>query len=313
MSGYHDRADASDDDLRRLDEVRARGWNGYVYADRLPRLGLTADGVPALTGIRPADVGRYVVLTVRDPLAGEGTSHAQRIAEQFGTAAPAGASSLFDAWTAPLGEDRVTVVSTGSGAPELELVLVELMQHTPADVLVYFGTAAGLHPYVHPGDVVVSTGIVREEAMTKAYIDASFPAAPHHEVVGAMLRAAEDGGVRALAGVTRSTDSDILGNGRPSVGGYLPPTARGAIDYWVSAGVLCNDREASAVVVLGSLFGRRTGAVLAVTDNYPQQRPLVIGAGVGEATTVLRDGLRSLERRDRSRPRARERGWRADA
>lgn len=314
MSGYHDPPWASDDDLERLAAVRQRGWDDYAYADAVPRLGLTADGRPALTGIDPAAVGRYVVLTVRDPLAGtDGRTHAQELASRFGEATPAGSSSLFDAWSAPLGDDRVTVISTGSGAPELELVLVELMQHTPADVLVYFGTAAGLHPLVHPGNVVVSTGVVRDEAMTQAYVDRGYPASPHHEVVTALLAGAEATGVEAIPGTTRSTDSDILGNGRPSVGGYLPRRHHDTIDRWVQAGVLCNDRESSAIVVLGSLFGRRTGSILAVTDNYPQGRPIVVGAGVDDAVGALVAGLGILEARDRDRPRPRETGWRGDA
>lgn len=311
MSGYHEPAWASDADIELLGRVRARAWEGYAYADVLPRLGLSADGLPALTGIDPARVGRYVVLTVRDPLGGhDGTSHAETLASRFGPAVSAGGSSLFDAWTAPLGDEHVTVVSTGSGSPELELVLVELMQHTRADVIVYLGTAAGLHPYVHPGHVVISTGVVREEATTRAYVDTSFPAVPHHEVVAAFRAGAQSVGVDALTGTTRSTDSDVLGNGRPSVGGYFQPHMRDTIDYWVRAGVLCNDRESSAVVVLGSLFGRRTGSILAVTDNYPQGRPLVIGSGVEEAAATLVAGLRSLERQDRDRPRAKEAGWR---
>lgn len=314
MSGYHEPAWADERDSRLLAEVRDRAWAGYAYADVLPRLGLSAAGVPALTGIHPDRVGRYVVLTVRDPLAGHaGRSHAETLASEFGPAEPAGSSSLFDAWTAPLGDERVTVISTGSGSPELELVLVELMQHTPADVLIYFGTAAGLHPYVHPGHVVVATGVVRGEATTRAYVDSSFPAAPHHDVVSALLAGARDESVAAVTGITRSTDSDILGNGRPSVGGYFQPELRDTIDYWVRAGVLCNERESSAVVTLGSLFGRRTGVVLAVTDNYPNGRPLIIGAGVADATRTLVAGLRELEQQDRERPRARETGWRAGA
>lgn len=314
MSGYHEPAWADERDGELLATVRERAWEGYAYADALPRLGLSADGLPALTGIHPDRVGRYVVLTVRDPLGGHaGRSHAETLAAQFGPTEPAGSSSLFDAWSAPLGDDRVTVVSTGSGSPELELVLVELMQHTPADVLIYFGTAAGLHPYVHPGHVVIATGVVRGEATTRAYIDPSYPAAPHHEVIAALLAGAREQSIAAVTGLTRSTDSDILGNGRPSVGGYFPREHRDAIDYWVRAGVLCNERESSAVVTLGSLFGRRTGALLAVTDNYPHGRPLVVGAGVADAARTLVAGLRELERQDRARPRPRETGWRTPA
>lgn len=295
MSGHHAPPWARPEDVAALESIRSRALEGYAYADRLPSQGLSMDGRPALTGLDPAAVGRYVVLSVRDPLAGQhGKSHAERIASAFGPATSAGASSLFTAFSAPVGDEVVTVIETGSGSPELELVLVEVMQHTDAEVLIYFGTAAGLHPYVHPGDVVVPTGIVRGEAMTQAYVDVSYPAVPSYDVVAAFAEGGNDAGAQVRTGIVRSTDSDILGNGRPSVGGYLPPSARGALDYWVSAGVLCNDRESSAVVVLGSLFGRRTGAVLAVTDNYPAGRPLQVGAGVDNALATLVRGITAL-------------------
>lgn len=299
MSGFHDPPGTPAEDLDAARAIRRAVWESSRYRAVLPERGLLIDGRPALTGVDPARVGRYVVLSVRDPLGGADDDHAHALASHFGPAEKAGATGLFQASTAPLGDDRVTVVATGSGAPEAELALVELMEHTDAEVFVYFGAAAGLHPRVHPGDVVVSTGVVRGEAMTRAYIAPEFPAAPSWDVVAAFIGAAQEHGFSLQAGTTRSTDSDILGNGRPSVGGYQQPEHRETIDYWVRAGILCNDREASAVVTLARLFGRRTGAVLAVTDNYPAGRPLVVGAAVNEARTTLVEGLRRLQLQDK--------------
>ncbi len=314
MTGFHDPAWVSAEDRAASTRLRRRVWEAYGYRDVMPERGLAIDGRPALTGLDPTQVGRYVVLSVRDPLGGhEGEGHAHRLASRFGTAESIGSTGLFQSATAPLGDERVTVVATGSGSPEMELALVELMEHTAAEVLVYFGTAAGLHPRLHPGDVVVSTGVVREEGMSRAYVDASYPAAPSYDVVTAFLGAAQAAGASVHAGVTRSTDSDILGNGRPSVGGYLQPRHAEVVDYWVRAGVLSNDREASAVVTLGSLFGRRTGVVLGCTDTYPSGRTLAVGAGIEDATTTLVDGLRRLERMDAAREASGERYWTPDA
>jgi uridine phosphorylase len=278
--------------------IRRAVWDANPYRDRLPERGLIVDGRPALTGIDPDGVGRYVVLSVRDPLAAGGVGHAQRLASLFGPAVEVGSTGLFQAWTAPLGDDRVTVVATGSGSPELELALVELMEHTAAEVFCYFGVAAGIHPRVAPGDVVVPTGIVRDEGMTKAYVEAGFPAAASYDLVAEFVAAAAEHGVRAVTGVTRSVDSDLLGNGRPSVGGYQQPEHARILDYWIRAGVLCNDRESAAVVTLATLFGRRGASVLAVTDNFPMGATLDVGAGVAAAETTLVEGLRRLERRD---------------
>ncbi|MBS45994.1 MAG: uridine phosphorylase [Nocardioides sp.] len=311
MTGFHDPAWVSAEDREAVTRLRRRVLDDYGYRDVMPERGLSIDGRPALTGIDPTKVGKYVVLSVRDPLGGhEGPGHAHRLASRFGPAEEVGSTGLFQTATAPLGGgESVTVVATGSGSPDLELALVELLEHTDAEVLVYFGAAAGLHPFLHPGDVVVSTGVVREEGMTRAYVESHYPAATSYDVVAAFLGAAQDAGASVHAGVTRSTDSDILGNGRPSIGGYLQPRHAEVVDYWVRAGVLSNDREASAVVTLGSLFGRRTGVVLGCTDTYPSGRTLAVGAGIEDATTTLVDGLRRLQRMDAAREESGARYW----
>lgn len=299
MAGQLDPTDITEAERAQIEAIRGSAWARYGYRDVLPPRGLTIGGRPALTGTDPRDVGRYVVFTVRDPLGGEHDEpHGLRLARQFGPAREVGATGLFQVYTADMDGTAVTVVATGSGSPELELALVEIMDHSDAEVLVYFGTAAGLHPFVSPGQVVISSGVVREEGMTKAYVDTSFPAAPSYDVVAALVSGAESAEVPYRVGLTRSTDSDPLGNGRPSVGGYFQRSHADVLDYWIRAGVLCNDREASAVVTLGTLFGRRTGVVVGVTDNFPSGKTLMVGAGMENAAETLVAGLRELSRMD---------------
>ncbi|MGB4136162.1 MAG: hypothetical protein WA971_06345 [Microbacterium sp.] len=309
MSGFHTPRGVTDEDRAAADALRQAVWASHPYRDRLPERGLSIDAKPALTGTDPADIGRYVVITVRDPLGGSDGSHARALAERLGPTRMVGGTGLFQLYTADMDGVAVTVVATGSGAPELELALVEIMEHSDAEVLVYFGTAAGMHPYVTPGDVVISTGVVRGDGLTAAYVDPSYPAAPSYDVVAAFAAAARVERVPHRLGVTRSVDSDMLGNGRPSVGGYMQPRHAETIDYWVRAGVLCNDREASPVVTLGNLFGRRTGAVQGITDNYPSGKTFDVGAGMEDATRVLVAGLRLLAQQDAERDAAGAAHW----
>jgi uridine phosphorylase len=76
---------------------------------------------------------------------------------------------------------------------------------------------------VEPGDLVIASGAVRGEGMTRAYIDAGYPAAAHYEVVLAMGRRQRRSAADYHVGVTVSCDSDFVGGGRPGVGGYLQP------------------------------------------------------------------------------------------
>jgi uridine phosphorylase len=246
------------------------------------------------------------------PLAEYGPDQALRIAERFGDATMAGSTGLFQTATAQCDGYRVSVVTTGSGAPELELVLNELMTHTAARTYLYFGVAAGLHPQVAPGDLVVASGVIRGDGMTRAYVETSYPAGCSYEVVTAMVSAAAQAQARFHVGVVRSTDSDSLGIGRPSVGGYMQPCHAEVLDYWIRAGALSNDRESSAVVTLASLFGRRAGAMLAVTDNYTLGEAIQPGSGVSSALGVLAGAVRELAAMDRATADRGERYWRPE-
>ena len=95
-----------------------------------------------------------------------------------------------------------------------------------------------MHESVRPGDVVISHGVVRDEGMTQAYVRPSFPAAASPEIVLALAQAGEELGARYHVGITRSSDSDFCGVGRPSVGGYMQPEHLEVIDYYRRAGVL---------------------------------------------------------------------------
>lgn len=299
MAGYRHPLGVSPEQAAQFDEIRTKVWRQHDYHDRLPERGLIVDGRPALTGTDPALIGKYVIVTVRDPLGGEHDEpHGLRLARRFGPAERVGGTGLFQIYTADAGEAKVSVVATGSGCPELELAMVELLEHSDAEVYLYFGTSAGLHPYAAPGTVVISSGVVREDGMTRAYVDPGYPAAPSYEVITALVGGAEAAGAHYRVGLTRSTDSDLLGNGRPAVAGYMQPRHAEAIDYWVRAGVLTNDREASAVVTLGNLMNRRTGAVVGITDNYPMGQTITVGAGMADAAETLVNGVRELIRMD---------------
>lgn len=284
-------------------------WSSYRYRNSFPSSGLILNGRPAFTGIDPAQVGRYVVFSVRDPLAAADQSHAEQLATSFGPARMVGETALFQSWSADIGEATVTVVGSGSGSPELELALFELMEHTEADVFLYLGAAAGMHPNVSPGEAVISSGVVRDEGMTSSYVTPSFPASPSYDVTTALISGAFKVSAAFHVGVTRSSDSDIVGIGRPGVGGYMQPHHTEIIDYYRRAGVLANDREASAVVSLSCLFGRRTGAVLGVADNCTTDAQLDPEVATNMARKIVRAGLSELAKFDAARDAAGASYW----
>ncbi|MCU1475524.1 MAG: uridine phosphorylase [Subtercola sp.] len=274
-------------------------YDSYKFADNVPRRGLLVNGKPALSQLDPDKVGRYVLLTVRDPLCAYDDDPATQLSRRLDNPEQIGKSGMFTTWSGTYQGVPLTVVSGGSGSPEAELIMHELLEFTHADTFVRVGGSGGYHPKVNPGDVVIASGVVRDEGMTRAYIPASYPAVASYDVVIAMARAASGLGQPYHIGVTRSSDSDFVGVGRPSVGGYFQPWHADILETWARAGVLNGDRESAAIVTLAALFGKRGGSVCSVADNVIAGKQFIAGAGHASGMDIALNGIVELAALDK--------------
>ena len=132
----------------------------YEYIGNVPSRGLIIGGRPAMTQIDPEKVGDYVLITVRDPLCAYGKDPAELIAERLDARELIGQSGMFTSYSGYYKQAHVTVVSGGSGSPEMELVLYDYMEYTDAGTFLRVGGSGGIGDNVKPGDVVISSGIV---------------------------------------------------------------------------------------------------------------------------------------------------------
>lgn len=274
--------------------IDQRTLAGYHYAANAPWHGLTIDGRPALTGIDPDLVARYVLLMVRDPLCAYDSDPTEQVAALLTDVVVAGNSGMFRTITGSFRGVRVSVVSGGSGGPEAELALMDLFEHTAADTFVRVGGSGGMHESVTPGDLVIATGVVRDEGLTTSYVPASYPAVSSIDVVAALTIAARRLGAPHHLGLTRSTDSDFVGGGRPAAGGFFPRPQLDVIDTWTRAGVLNGDRESAAIVTLAQLYGKRGGSICSVADNIVTGAKFDAGSGHVQAISVALEAMTVL-------------------
>lgn len=296
------------DEIRKkaaIQELHAR----YPYYHNVPEKGLVIDGKPAMTQIDPKKIGDYVLMTVRDPLCAYAMDPAEYIASLLDDSELAGKSGMFTTYTGWYKGARISVVSGGSGSPEAELALYDLMEYTDASTFIRVGGSGGIGSSVEPGDIVITSGVVRDEGMTRAYIDPAYPAASHYEVVLALIEGAEILAHPYHVGVTLSVDSDFVGGGRPFVGGYMQPWNIEKAGIYERAGVLNGDRESAAIVTLSALFGRRGGSVCSVADNLVTGKKFVAGAGHDRAIRIALEGCAALHEMDGQREAANKRYW----
>lgn len=296
------------DEIRKKPSIR-QIQERYGYYKNVPEKGLVIQGRPALTQIDHEKVGKYVLITVRDPLCAYDMDPAEKIAGQLEHAELIGNSGMFKSYSGTYKGADITVVSGGSGSPEMELILYDFMEYTDAGTFLRVGGSGGIGDAVHPGDVVIASGVVREEGMTKAYIPAAYPAASHYEVINAMVEAAEELHAPYHVGVTLSVDSDFVGGGRPGVGGYMQPWNIEIAGIYNRAGILNGDRESAAIVTLAALFGRRGGSVCSVADNLCTGEVFEAGGGHNYAIEIALEGCAALHRMDKQKAEAGKNYW----
>ena len=113
------------------------------------------------------------------------------------------------------------------------------------------------------GDVVVSTGCIRDDGTTRAYLPAEFPAVASHELVTALRLATmgAEGDRPPWVGVTH-----CKGSFYSEVPGYVPDAAAADARWaaWVGGGAVATEMEGAALFAIGGARNVRTGMVLAV-------------------------------------------------
>lgn len=160
----------------------------------------------------------------------------------------------------------LSVTSTGIGSPSAAIAVEELAR-AGADTLVRVGSCGALQPEMAVGDLVITTGAVRQEGTSEEYVREDYPAFASHEVVCALVAAAERLGYDYHVGVTMSSDAFYAGQGRPGFGGFRAAGSEELIDDLRAANVKNVEMEASAILTLAGIYGLRAGAVCTVYAN----------------------------------------------
>lgn len=162
--------------------------------------------------------------------------------------------------------EPVAVTSTGIGSPSAAIALEELAR-IGAESFLRVGSCGAIQEHIDVGDLVITTGAVRQEGTSNEYVREEYPAIAHEEAVTALVTAAERLGHEYHLGVTCSTDSFYAGQARSGFDGFRAAAAQERLEELRAAGVLNFEMEASAILTLASLYDLRAGAVCAVYAN----------------------------------------------
>lgn len=218
----------------------------------------TAEGRQYHIGLAPGEVAPNILLC-GDP------SRAHRVAGYFEERSEPICSREYVTITGTYKGLPMTVMATGMGPDNTEIAFVELSQIVERPTMIRIGSSGALRKGIELADLVISTGAVRLENTSTAYVVEGYPAIAHHEVVLALLEAAKEKGFPTHAGLT-ATASGFYGAQARNVPRFPPrdPELPAKLD---AMNVSNLEMETSCLLTLAALADIRAGAVCAIYAN----------------------------------------------
>lgn len=209
-------------------------------------------------GLGPGELAEYILLP-GDP------DRTSRIASRFESIELEHRHREFASATGRYRGLRVSVVSTGIGTDNIEIVVAEILAITERPTFIRVGSCGALQPEMTLGDLVITTGAVRLESTTSFFVHDGYPAVADYEAVAALVEAAERLGHRYHVGVTATAPGFFGAQGRPIP--QLPIRYPDLAEDMARQRVMNFEMEASALLVLATLARCRAGVVCAVYAN----------------------------------------------
>jgi uridine phosphorylase len=217
-----------------------------------PRVALPATDRQYHIDLGPGELAQYILLP-GDP------DRTDRIARRFESVELERRHREFASVTGTFGGRRMSVVSTGIGTDNVEIVVAEILALTERPTLVRVGSCGVLRDDIALGDLVISTGAVRLECTTSYFVHDGYPAVADYSVVAALVEAAARLGHTAHVGLTATAPGFYGAQGRPIP--QLPIRYPDLAEEMARQRVINFEMEASALLVLAGLAGSRAGVV----------------------------------------------------
>ncbi len=142
----------------------------------------------------------------------------------------------------------ITVCNTGIGGPSAAIAIEELI-NCGAKIIIRVGSGGVLRKEINTGDLVISTGVCKEEKSTLAYVPAGFAAAPDYDVLHALINSAKELGMKFYYGLTMCCDS------------FYAKSHREKMLEWSEMNIIGSEMESSMLFTLSQLRGVRAGLI----------------------------------------------------
>jgi len=143
---------------------------------------------------------------------------------------------------------NITICNTGIGGPSAAIAIEELI-NCGAKVIIRVGSGGVMKKEINTGDVVISTGVCKEERATTLYAPLEFACVPNYDVLKSLIESAESLKIKHYYGITMCTDS------------FYAKSHRDKMIEWGNLGVVGSDMESSMLFTISQLRGVKAGFI----------------------------------------------------
>lgn len=228
--------------------------------------------------IKKGDIGKYVILP-GDP------KRCKVIADHFDNPEFVADNREYMIYNGTLNGEKVTVCSTGIGGPSAAIAIEELIK-CGATTFIRVGTCGGMQLDVESGDVVISTGAIRQGGTSREYAPIEFPAIANIDIVNALIQACDSLKLKKHVGVCQCKDS-FYGQNDPE----NSPVSYELLNKWESwlrLDTKASEMESDTLFIIAQARKVRAGSCFLAVHNQEREK-----AGLSNSLTFnIEDPIR---------------------
>lgn len=176
----------------------------------------------------------------------------------------------FNTYTGTYKGERITVTSTGIGAPSAAIAMEE-MYECGMEVALRMGTVMAMQDDML-GHFIVPLGSMRREATSKTYVEPSYPAVADLELLNVLNQTVADNGKRSLSGISCTIDGFYTQMHDSRFSKEKGIDMASVFDELRALHVTGIDMESACMLTVGRLMNVKTAVLTVVTvlENLKQ-------------------------------------------